>query len=100
MLYNIYLNLIESIDRTETETETVIKINITPTFQKLNPVKQANYNYAQVQGDPKEPETRTYMGIVAQYESKTNQFTILETLMRNTHITQSFLKEHTPVIGD
>lgn len=92
MLHNIYLKLIESTDN----TDTIIKIDTVPTLIKLNPRLRNFYDYAQVQGDP---DTKVYMGIVAQYDCKTAKFSIIESTMRDIYINLSFLKEHAPIIN-
>lgn len=101
MLNNIYLTLIEPING----SDTIMKMDAVPSFGKLNShqswvkskagCRSSGYNYAQVSGSP---DTRVYMGIIAQYDTETAQFTILEDLMRNTRINLALLKECAPIM--
>ena len=97
MLCNIYLTLTEP---TNGSTPSV-KLDAVPAAGKLTPHQEwvktecDIRGYAQVNGPDR---AKTYMGIIAQYDSVSTEYTILKQAMRNTRINIPFLKECAPII--
>lgn len=91
MLVNLYLTVFEPIDGSQSK----IQMDAVPTAIQLTP-KTSPYQYSQVNSNP---IYKTYLGIVGQYNSDTAEFIVLIPKMRDRHISISFLKECSPVIG-